>query len=203
MKIVDIKKSNKKGLVQVFLDNNDMITIEEEDYYKYNIYDKKEFTKKEFDLVIKNTKYKMAKSAAFKYIVRQLRSEKEVYNKLSFHKFDDEIILLVIDELKALGYLNDRMYAYKFVFDRIKNNPKSKKMLTFELKQKGIDKDIINDVMEEMNIDDESLGLFLVKKKLSKYDLNEEKSRKKIMSYLRNRGYNMELIKAILKNSNS
>jgi regulatory protein len=199
MKIVDVKKTKNKGLINIFFDNDDMIMVDEEDCFKYNLYKDIELTQNEYINIKKNIKYKMAKSIAFKYIVRQLRSIKEVYNKLSFYNFEDSIIDMVIDELKSMGYLNDRIYTHKYIFDRMKNNPKSKKMIEYELKQKGIDRDIIEEAVEEMNVDDLESGIYLARKKINKCNTSEEKTRKKVMSYLRTRGYNMEMIKSILR----
>ena len=47
------------------------------------------------------------------------------------------------------------IYAQKFVYERIKLKPKSKKALSFELKSKGISEDIIETVLNDIDYDED------------------------------------------------
>jgi regulatory protein len=67
---------------------------------------------------------------AVRFLAMKLRSEKEVSFKLENEGFDEDTIEKVLEELKSMGYINDKIYAQKYVYDRSKLKPKAKKMLS-------------------------------------------------------------------------
>ena len=105
---------------------------------------------------------------------------------------------MAIEELKSMGYLNDMIYAQKFVYERIKLKPKSKKALSFELKSKGISEDIIETVLNDIDYDEDVVIERLLRKRFRKYDLADSKITKKAYSFLMHRGFNFEDIKRVI-----
>jgi len=64
--------------------------------------------------------------------------------------------------------------------------------LRFELKQKGVDDKIIKDVL--VDVDNSELARTCVEKKLRLWgDLGREDFKKKILNYLKRRGFNYEV----------
>jgi regulatory protein len=72
-------------------------------------------------------------------------------------------------------------------------------MLRHELMSRGIDEEIIDDVLSELKIDDVTTAEGLVKRKFGKYDFNDEKLIKRIYYFLRQRGYGDEVIEEVIK----
>ena len=97
----------------------------------------------------------------------------------------------LIEELAAMGYINDKIYAQKYIFDRSKLKPKSSKLIKLELRTKGIEADIIDEVLLDYEVDDYVTAEGLVKKKFGKYDMNDKKIIKKIRFL--HRGFDYEL----------
>src|SRR3989339_1223234 len=84
---------------------------------------------------------------AISYVSFRLRSAKEIHEYLSKHaKGNEEYIHLAESRLKELGYIDDEMYAKRFIESRNRSRPKGKKLIQMELKRKGISSDIIENI---------------------------------------------------------
>lgn len=185
-------------MLSVFIDNEYGFSILEEDYIRLNLYEKSFISEEELNDIKKSIALKSVKSSAIRSISYRMLSEKELFSKLIAKGFDEDIINIAIDELKSIGYLNDMIYAQKFVYERIKLKPKSKRVLTMELENKGISKDIIETVLNDIDYDEDVVIERLVRKKFGKYDLNDSKIIKKAYSFLMHRGFNFENIKNVI-----
>jgi len=200
MTITSVEKSKKnKDRMFVFVDGSYCFSISEEDYISLNLYEKREITLDEINNIKSNLNFREAKSRAVKFLALKIRTENEVLKKLEDEGYDQEVAEVVIEELKSIGYINDKMYVQKYLYDRSKLKPISKKLLKYQLKNKGIIEEIIDEVVDSWEIDDETVAETLVKRKFGKYDLSDEKVIKKVYSFLLHRGYNSEIIQKILK----
>lgn len=204
MLITSIERNKKnKDRLSVCIDNRYSFSISEDDYLSLNLYDKKEITEEEVQYIKDVLNFRAAKSTAVRYLSLKLRPEIEIRAKLENEGYDTEIADRVIEELKALGYINNRLYIQKYVFDRSKLKPKSKKMLKLELKSRGLPEEEIDEVLDEWKVDEAVVAEGLVKKKFGKYDLKDEKIIKKVYSFLLHRGYSYEIVDGIIKKINN
>ena len=200
MKITSVEKNKKnRNRVSVFIEGRYGFSISEEDFLCLNLYEKKEITPEEMDYVNNEILFREAKALAVKYLALRLRSEGELRIKLRQEDYSHELIESVIEEVRSLGYINDKLYAQKYVYDRSKLKPKSKKMLKLELKAKGIPDEIADEALDDLKVDDASVAEGLVKKKFGKYDLSDEKIVKRIYSFLHHRGFRPEIIEGIVE----
>ncbi|MDP4181030.1 MAG: regulatory protein RecX [Bacillota bacterium] len=204
MKIISIEKNKKnKDKITLYIDDKYYLSIPEEEYIRLNLYEREEITPEEFDYIKNQVNFRYAKSAAIKNLSLKYRCEKEVYDNLKNQGFEESDVIKTIDELKSMGYINDMIYAQKYIHDRTKLKPKSKRMLKFELKNKGVPEHIIDEAVDAMDIDEAIVAEGLVRKKFGKYDFNDEKVIKKVYYFLRHRGYNFEIIDGVIKKFNS
>ena len=130
--------------------------------------------------------------SAIRYLVPRARSVHETRVHLIKKGFDEELVKSTITTLEHENFLNDHEFASIFVEQRERFKPKSKFALAFELKKKGIDADIINSSL--IDIDEYEQALFAVQLKMKLWlDYDKEKLKKKVMNYLRNRGFSYEV----------
>lgn len=201
MIITSFEKSSKnKDMISVFIDYQYAFSLPEEEYIRLGLYEKSEITEEELSYIKREVLLKSAKSKAIRYVSLKLLSEKELLDKLRSKGFDEDVSRIVVDDLKSMGYINDKIYAQKFVFERSKLKPKSKKLLKMELSNKGISADIIDEVLDNFEYDEVTIIERLIKKKFGKYDLTDPKIEKKVFSFLRHRGFSYENIKHGLSN---
>ena len=120
------------------------------------------------------------------------RSVKEIQDHLRKKNFMPLIIEKTTKKLLQERLLDDREFAYLFVENREQFRPRSKFALAFELRQKGIHDNIIEDVLKD--IDEFKSAWSAVKPKLCIWcNLDNKNFKKKIFNYLRNRGFSYEI----------
>ena len=129
--------------------------------------------------------YETAKEKAVRYLVLALRTEEEVKNKLRKLNVEEDIILQVTEYLKSIGYINDEKYVEAYIRQCI-NIPKySKYEIRMKLIQKGINKEILSEKLEELDNCDYENKLIdkLLKGKLKNMEPLKQKA------YLYRRGF--------------
>lgn len=200
MVITSVEKNRKhKDRLSVFVDGSFAFTISEEDYLSLNLYEKSEITEETIEYIKSTVNFRDARSKAVRYLTLKIRTEKEVQDKLKDEGFDRECISRVINELKAIGYINNQLYAQKYVFDRSKLKPMSKRMMKQELLSKGVSEEIADEVLSDWKAEDSDVARNLVKRRFGKYDLSDEKILRKAYMFLAHRGFTRDIIREVLR----
>lgn len=133
-----------------------------------------------------------AYQAAIRYLALRARSVDEMRKYLDKKGFDEQIIDAAIAKLEQDNLLNDHEFASMFVDQRERFKPKSKFALAFELKKKGVEADIIESCL--IDIDEYQSALSAIEPKIKLWQgYDGEKFKKKVMNYLRNRGFSYEV----------
>ena len=128
------------------------------------------------------------------------RSEKELRGKLREKGFGHDVIQEAVSLLKESKIIDDAKFAELFVESRMRTNPKGKTLLKKELIQKGIEASIIEKVLGEESKDEDSLVRELARKKMETLKKEpKEKIRRKLFSYLAQRGFDFEIINEIIR----
>lgn len=202
MRITSAEKSKKyKDRLSIYIDGKFSFTISEEDYITLNLYDNPELTEETLDYIKNTLNIREAKAIAVRYLSMKLRTEEEVKIKLHNSGFDSDCIEHVTEELKAIGYINNKLYAQKYVFDRSKLKPLSKKMMRQELLSRGIASEIADEVLEDWKVEDIDVARNLLKRRFGKYDLTDEKILRKAYTFLIHRGFSNSIIKKAIQES--
>lgn len=192
------KQKRNRDMLSVYIDNQYAFSIPEEHYITMSLYEMQEITQDTLDYIRETVNFRAAKSKAVRFLSLKVRSEKEVRDKLDSDGFDGSVIEMVAEDLKSIGYINDKIFVQKYIFDRNKLKPISKKLMKYELQKKGILESVIDEILDEWELDDFTVAEGLVKKKFGKYDLKDMAVIKKVYAFLRHRGYNMEVIEEVL-----
>lgn len=143
-----------------------------------------------------------ARNYAFKLFKIRPRSEEELVFRLRQKKYSAGIIEGLIKAFKSVGYLDDLSFARAWVKERI-NKPLGLKRLIFELRQKGIDNEIIETVFKEVKeqYPERKIIIDLIKDKFKKLlaEKLDFKAKRKIQGYLLRRGFSPEVIMDVLE----
>ncbi|HHW00068.1 MAG TPA: regulatory protein RecX [Clostridiaceae bacterium] len=204
MRITSVERNKKrKDMLAVYVDGEYSFSISEEDFISLSLYEKKDITSEEITHIKEEVNFRRAKAEAVKFLALRLRSEMEVAKKLMEKGFDKNTVQKVTDELKSMGYINDRLYIQKYIYDRIKLKPKSKRLIKYELMSKGISEADIDEVMKDWKADETVLAESMVRKKFGKYDTRDQKIQKRIYSFLQHRGFGFEVIDTVMNRINN
>lgn len=200
MKITSaMKQKNNPDMLRIYIDNDYAFSMPEEEYYRMNLYEKEGLTQEDVDYIREVVNLKMAKQKGIRLLAVKDRSEQEVRDKLLQAGFDSDVAEEAVLQLKSMGYINDSLYARKYISDRMKLKPMSKKALAFELEKKGMDRTLIEEVLNEFELDESVIAYRMAKKKFGKYNVSDPMVQKKIYSFLSFRGFSQDIIREVLE----
>lgn len=119
----------------------------------------------------------------YKYCLVRPRSEFEVVTYLIKNNIHKEQYTKIINKLKNNNIINDYNFSRWWVENRNQKKGISSIKLKYELKQKGIDNLIIDEIMNESIRNDKEELLKIYSRKKNKY------SKDKIVAYLASKGF--------------
>lgn len=198
---IAVQKKNKDR-VSVFLDENFAFGLSQEIVFR-NMLCKDQIlsVEKQKEMIKADWLYR-AKQSALEYVAYKARTEHEVRNKLRQKRFLDEVIDEVISRFKELGYLNDENYASAFAKGRLRSKGHGPRRISQDLRKRGISKELISEVIEEVNEGDaqREAALQHAEKRWSRLAKERDpyKRKKKLFDFLSRRGFNFDLIKSVV-----
>ena len=125
------------------------------------------------------------------------RSIKELADKLDGKHYSPAIITAVIKRLEELELLNDEKFARLWIRSRVRFKPRSAWLISRELREKGIEEEVIQQVIEEEFTPEQEMeaAMSLAEKQVRRYRGEEpEKARRKLFAYLSRRGFSPDMI---------
>jgi regulatory protein len=136
---------------------------------------------------------------ALRFLSFRIRSEKEVRDKLISKKASEDVIDKIIQKLKKYNLINDLEFAKKWIENRNRFKPRSLRLVKMELKQKGIEDEILEAVVNDLEFSVDSdleQAKKLVEKKIVKFkNLSKQEIYQKLGRYLASKGFNWNIIK--------
>ena len=199
MKIIKYKKMSNNRY-KVFLEDGSNIILYEDIIIKYELL----ITKKIEDMsqIQKDNNNYAVYDMALKYINIKMRCEKEIRIYLLKKNIDENLIDITIKKLKDKGLLNERLYVKSYISDKIRLNKEGINKIRSELIKLDINKDIIEEEIENADIDEMNNNL----EKLIDKKINSNKSyagdvlKMHLLNEFINKGYEKEEILKVLSN---
>lgn len=132
-------------------------------------------------------------NTAIHYIGYRPRSEFEVRQRLRQRGFEDEYVEKVVADLKEQGLIDDTSFARFWKENRQDFSPRSRWLTGVELRRKGIDRELIDQVANEVDDNDSAYRAALSKTRhLSSSDY--QLFRRRLGEHLKRRGFTYEVI---------
>ncbi len=126
------------------------------------------------------------------------RSTKEVRTALVKKDLSPPVIDAALERLQALGYLNDLAFARFWVENRGTFKPLSVQALRYELRQKGISEEVLQEVLSTIEDDEAALQAAQSQaRKLRGSTLQEFKRR--LLPFLQRRGFGYSVANKAIK----
>jgi len=195
MIITSVQDYDKKRC-QVYIDGEKAFLLYKGEIRKYKLEAGMEIDQITYDVIVREVLTKRAILRAMNLLQKRDYTEYKLTQKLNDGGYPKVSIDETIEYVKSYKYLDDRRYASDYV--RYYMESRSKKRISQDLMQKGIDRDLINEILEQEYSDNdggaemEQIRHLLNKKNYSS-DM-EYKEKQKIMAFLYRKGYSMELI---------
>ena len=134
------------------------------------------------------------------YCDYQDRCKKEIFTKLDAFELDDNDRDFIINFLNDEGFINDERYCRSFVKGKLNLKKWGVNKIKLSLITKGIDREIIDDVLSEIDQDSykEELVNLLKNKKINEDDPYKRKA--KLIRYAVSKGYSISEVMEALNN---
>lgn len=142
-----------------------------------------------------------------RFLSFRVRSEKEIRDYLFKKNVSDMVSKKIIDKLKEYKFLNDEEFAKIWIETRNSIKPKPWRIIKYELRQKGISREIIESFEPEPQAQEENdlkAAVRIAEKRISRYKgLTKQEIFQKLGRYLVSKGFDYETVKKVLASTES
>jgi len=186
------KSRNKR--VNVFLDGNFAFSLLAEVALKEGLKVGQEMSDARVEALTGADRYQRCYNAAVRYLAYRPRSESEVRQRLQRHGFDSDCTEKAIGRLKEQGLVDDMAFAQFWKDNRESFSPRSRRLTRLELQRKGLNSDIIETVVNELDESESAYRAALSKaRRLPVSDY--QTFRRRMSEHLSRRGFTYDVIK--------
>ncbi|MHB1391849.1 MAG: regulatory protein RecX [Clostridia bacterium] len=195
-KIEDQKKNNKR--CNIYIDGEYHSAIDKEILEELKLSEGTELKEDEFNQKLEIIQYKSALRAALYILARSSKTEKEIKRRLKEKQHTEKAIGLALKYLKQIGYVNDESYTESFIRSSKDVSGTSKRTLYYKLANKGVDKVVIQQKLEEAEIDDYASAMKAAEKKAASIKGDTRERASKLLSFLYRKGYSMDVCRRVI-----
>ena len=134
---------------------------------------------------------------AVRYLSYRPRSIEEVRRHLVKKNLPDSCIAVVLERLQVQGYADDVEFARFWISNRERFRPMGARALRYELRQKGVDDDIVESLLADLDVSESAYRA--AKARLSRYrGWTRQAFRQKLSGMLRRRGFCGDTINSVV-----
>ncbi|OGM16583.1 hypothetical protein A2V56_04610, partial [Candidatus Woesebacteria bacterium RBG_19FT_COMBO_42_9] len=184
--------------VNVYLDDKFGFGIDLDNFVLLHLKVDQELTEKEIEEIVKKAEFQKTYDKLLRFAMVRPRSEKEITDYFRRKKVHESLQEKLLEKIKHLELIDDEKFAKWWVEQRLAFKPKSQRIMIYELRIKGIAKDIIDKVLGETVIDEEKMAQELLEKKAYRWKNFEPRIRRQKKSqYLAGKGFSWDVIEKV------
>lgn len=191
----------KRSHVTLSFDDGWKAVLTRDVFYELNLRENGTYDPEELKKQITLHQYRPALNKAVSMLALRACSKKEIEDRLIRFHYLPDTIELVIYKLEKEGFLNDPDFARQWVEARMAQGKYGRNRISFELRQKGLSQEAVDEIMEETDSEQEySSALRLAEKNFKKMDdpLERTKQKRRIYGMLVRRGFDPDVIHHVM-----
>ena len=194
-------QKRNKDRANIYIDNDYAFSLSCELVYKEGLKVNEKIDIEKIKAIAKKDNYLKCKNTALRIVEKTFKSEKELKDKLILKGYGNEAIDKTISFLKEYNFLSDNNYAKMYVKDKSRVQGKNK--IKFDLIKKGINDNIIEEEISNIDREDEREGAYnLAVKKYNTFAKRENdkfKLSQKLYRFLLSKGYDYDTVSYAVK----
>lgn len=190
-------KKGKGDKIHISIDGEYALTVDEMYFASLYLKDGQEISEQEYDELEKTVNIRRAYNCAVSLLSRRDHSKKELMRKLK-EKGYSKGAEAAVEKLANSGYVDDERFCRLYASELIRLKGYGRKRVEQELNLKGVDREIISGVLDEISFDTYRLSDIIKRKYLAK--MTDEKGRQKAFNALLRLGYSYSEIRDALEN---
>ena len=198
MFVTEIRPLNKKKARILFDDGEDLVLYNGE-IRAFHIKEQEEFPDEAYEKLAGEILTKRAKHRAMYLLLDQMRTKKELEDKLRKDGYPKRAVEEAVSYVESFHYIDDRRYVEQYLAGS--GAKKGKKAVFYALAQKGIDRKIVESVLEEQEDarDEYALAKNAAFAKLGTPHRLEEKEYRRVAGFLMRKGFGSPEIRRALE----
>ena len=190
-------KKGKGDKIHISIDGEYALTVDEMYFASLYLKDGQEISEQEYAELEKTVNIRRAYNCAVSLLSRRDHSKKELMRKLK-EKGYSKGAEAAVEKLANSGYVDDERFCRLYASELIRLKGYGRKRVEQELYLKGVDREIISGVLDEISFDTYRLSDIIKRKYLAK--MTDEKGRQKAFNALLRLGYSYSEIRDALEN---
>lgn len=187
----------RKGFSAVYIDGEFAMKLDTQTLLENRFDVGRDIDDEKLHEIIALSNERRAKEKALWLISYRDHSKKELADKIR-RTCDEDSAQKAVERLEELGLVNDESFARRYAEQLIFSKHMSKRGASYELSRKGIDKELAQEILDNIEVDeDEEIRAVLEKKYRN---LDDEKIRRRAVSALQRLGYGWDSIRRAMDN---
>lgn len=191
-----------KGRSKVYIDNEFAFVLYKGELRLYHIKPGEELAQEDYDEIMEKVLPKRAKLRSMNLLKSREYTEKQLKDKLRQGFYPESIIEEAVEYVKSYHYVDDRRYAEQYIAYQIAM--RSKKRIELDLMKKGISKELIGQIFQQVDSEEISGNeIAMIKKLLEKKKYDSEtatpQTKMKIYAFLYRKGFSTDNIKKVIQ----
>ena len=197
MEITKIQALTKQKY-RIFLDGESAFAVYKGELSRYHLEEGAVLPPEVYEELVNRVLKKRATLRAMHILERTDKTEAQLRRKLEESEYPKEAVESAIAYVTSYGYLDDRRYAEQYI--EWKKQGKGKARLKMELVQKGISREIIEEVLESTDFGEtrEMIRQIILKKRKTDIPMNE-KEKQRLYGFLMRKGFSSSDILAVMR----
>ena len=198
MTITDVcPQKNSDSRVSVFLDGEYAFSLDEVDALVMGIKKGRELDENLLEKCRFLSSAAKAKEKALAFVARKPATRKMVRDMLLSKGFDVDAADCACDELEEFGYIDDSNYALLFL-EYAEQKMWGERKVRYELAQKGVSKEIIEDAIAQMPQTDTNTLAEAMAEKYRGSDFADIRTKQRVQRYFVSRGFDWSAVNSAL-----
>lgn len=194
--LITAVEPRKKGLSALYIDGEFAVKLDTEVLLAHRFDVGREIGDEELHACILDSDYKRCKDKALWLISFRDYSRSELLRKLR-RDYPEDCCEKAVLRLEELGLLDDGKFARHYAADLVNLKHLSTRGVQQKLYEKGIDRDLIDEVLGELFIDEKEQIRTVIEKKYARV-LEDEKGLRRCANALARLGFGYSDIKSVL-----
>lgn len=186
----------RKGLSALYIDGELAMKLDTEVLIAQRFDVGREITDEELHECVLASERKRCKDKAMWLISFRDHSRRELVDKLR-RDYSEDCCEQTADRMVELGLIDDERFARRYSADLINLKHLSYRGVRQKLAEKGISRELIDEVTGELEIDEEQQIRTIIDKKYSRV-MNDEKGRRRAYNALMRLGFSYQDIKSVM-----
>lgn len=186
----------RKGLSALFIDGEPAMKLDTEVLLAHRFDVGREITDEELHACVLDSELKRCKDKALWLISYRDHSRRELSDKLR-KDYGEDACERTLERMEELGLIDDGRFARRYAADLRDVKHLSERGIRQKLYEKGIDRELIDEVVAELGIDEEAQIRAIIDKKYAR-SLSDEKGQHRAANALARLGFGYGSIRSVL-----